>query len=83
LSSLVSSSIWLEYRPAQAAFCNLTREVPAEEFVPVVPAGFDIAGSFDGVTTAVGPDGVPRIRYQLRAVEFRSAESRASPCGSC
>ena len=38
----------------------------------MVPAGFNIAGSFNGVTTAVGPGGVPRIRYQLRNVEFRS-----------
>lgn len=46
--------------------------MPAQEFVPIVPAGFDIAGSFNGVTTAVGPGGVPRIRYQLRSAEFRS-----------
>jgi hypothetical protein len=46
--------------------------VPAREFVPIVPAGYDIAGSFNGVTTAVGPAGVPRIRYQVRSVEFRS-----------
>ena len=46
--------------------------MPAREFVPIVPAGFDIAGSFNGVTTAVGPGGVPRIRYQLGGVEFRS-----------
>ena len=44
----------------------------AKEFVPIVPAGFDIAGSFNGVTTAVGPGGIPRIRYQLTNVEFRS-----------
>jgi hypothetical protein len=42
------------------------------EFVPVPPAGFDIAGSFDGVTTAVGQGGVPRIRYQLTGTQFRS-----------
>jgi hypothetical protein len=58
--------------PLGSTFCNLNPEVPPAEFVPVVPAGFDIAGSFNGVTTAVGPGGVPRIRYQLRAVEFRS-----------
>ena len=44
----------------------------AKEFVPVPPAGFDIAGSFNGVTTAVGPAGVPRIRYQLTGTQFRS-----------
>lgn len=43
-----------------------------KEFVPVVPAGFDIAGSFNGVTTAVGVDGVPRIRYQLVGMNFRT-----------
>jgi hypothetical protein len=58
--------------PLGSTFCNLTREVPPREFVPIVPAGFDIAGSFNGVTTAVGPGGVPRIRYQLENVEFRS-----------
>lgn len=44
----------------------------AKEFVPVVPAGFEIAGSFNGVTTAVGAGGVPRIRYQLTGTQFRS-----------
>ena len=44
----------------------------AQEFVPVPPAGFDIAGSFNGVTTAVGGGGVPRIRYQLTGTQFRS-----------
>lgn len=43
-----------------------------KEFVPVPPAGFEIAGSFNGVTTAVGQGGVPRIRYQLTGVQFRS-----------
>ena len=43
-----------------------------KEFVPIVPAGFNIAGSFNGVTTAVGIDGVPRIRYQLVGMEFRT-----------
>jgi hypothetical protein len=42
------------------------------EFVPIPPAGFDIAGSFDGVTTAVGQGGVPRIRHQLTGTQFRS-----------
>jgi len=37
-----------------------------------VPAGYDIAGSFNGVTTAVGAGGVPRLRYQISGVEFRS-----------
>lgn len=46
--------------------------MPRKEFVPVVPAGFNIAGSFNGVTTAVGPDGVPRIRYQLVGMDFRT-----------
>jgi hypothetical protein len=36
-----------------------------QEFTPIVPAGFDIAGTFNGVTTAVGKGGVPRIRYQV------------------
>lgn len=44
----------------------------AREFVPVPPAGFDIAGSFNGVTTAVGQGGVPRIRYQVTGTRFRS-----------
>lgn len=43
----------------------------AHEFVPIVPAGFDIAGSFNGVTTAVGQGGVPRIRYQLSGVPIK------------
>ena len=42
------------------------------EFVPVPPAGFDIAGSFDGVTTAVGQGGLPRIRYQLTGARSRA-----------
>ncbi|HSS62153.1 MAG TPA: hypothetical protein VLK30_11940 [Candidatus Limnocylindrales bacterium] len=47
--------------------------MPAQEFVPVVPAGFEIAGSFNGVTTAVAPGGVPRIRYRIhQGVQFRS-----------
>lgn len=42
-----------------------------QDFVPTVPAGFEIAGTFNGVTTAVGPGGVPRIRYQLhQGVQF-------------
>jgi hypothetical protein len=36
-----------------------------QDFIPIVPAGFDIAGTFGGVTTAVGQGGVPRIRYQI------------------
>ena len=43
-----------------------------QEFVPVPPAGFDIAGSFNGVTTAVGSGGLPRVRYQLTGTQFRS-----------
>ena len=45
--------------------------MPAE-FVPRPPAGFEIAGTFNGVTTAVGPGEVPRIRYQLTGVRFPS-----------
>ena len=42
-----------------------------KDFVPTVPTGFDIAGTFNGVTTAVGPGGVPRIRYQVhQGVQF-------------
>ena len=44
----------------------------SKEFVPVVPAGFDIAGSFNGVTTAVGVGGVPRIRYQIVGMNYRT-----------
>ena len=43
-----------------------------KEFVPIPPPGFDIAGTFNGVTTAVGQGGVPHIRYQLTKTEFRS-----------
>jgi hypothetical protein len=43
-----------------------------KEFVPVPPPGFDIAGSFNGVTTVVGQGGVPRIRYQRARVQFPS-----------
>jgi hypothetical protein len=43
-----------------------------KEFVPIVPAGFEIAGSFNGVTTAVGQGGVPRIRYQIVGMDFRT-----------
>jgi hypothetical protein len=43
------------------------------EFVPVPPPGFDIASSFNGVTTAVGQGGVPRIRYQRTGVQFPSS----------
>lgn len=43
-----------------------------KEFTPSIPAGFEIAGSFNGVTTAVAPGGVPRIRYQIIGLEFRS-----------
>lgn len=43
----------------------------AQEFVPVPPPGFDIAGSFNGVTTAVGQGGTPRIRYQVAGIPFR------------
>lgn len=42
-----------------------------EEFVPVPPPGFDVAGSFNGVTTAVGQGGTPRIRYQVAGIPFR------------
>lgn len=51
---------------------NVTRAVSPKEFVPIVPAGFDIAGSFNGVTTAVGAGGVPRIRYQIVGMDFRT-----------
>lgn len=43
-----------------------------KEFVPIVPAGFEIAGSFNGVTTAVGQGGAPRIRYQIVGMSFRT-----------
>lgn len=39
--------------------------VKDDEFVPIPPGGFDIAGTFDGVTTAVGQGGTPRIRYEI------------------
>ncbi len=45
---------------------------PTTEFVPVPPAGFDIAGTFDGVTTAFGQGGAPRIRYQVTRTKRRS-----------
>lgn len=45
----------------------MAQAMPAEEFVPVPPAGFDIAGTFGGVTTAVGQGGTPRIRYEVKA----------------
>jgi hypothetical protein len=50
------------------------RKFPAmsPEFVPFPPAGFEMAGAFNGVTTAVGPGGAPRIRYQLTGIKFRS-----------
>jgi hypothetical protein len=41
------------------------------EFVPIPPAGFDVAGSFDGATTAVGAGGAPLIRYQVTRVNDR------------
>lgn len=46
--------------------------MPRKDFVPIVPAGFDIAGSFNGVTTAVGQGGVPRIRYQVVGMDYRT-----------
>ncbi|HKC20651.1 MAG TPA: hypothetical protein VKE27_13590 [Candidatus Dormibacteraeota bacterium] len=46
--------------------------MPGREFVPIVPAGFEIAGSFNGVTTAVGQGGVPRIRYQIVGMSLRT-----------
>ena len=44
--------------------------MPAD-FTPIPPPGFDIAGTFNGVTTAVGQGGVPRIRYQISGIPFR------------
>ena len=46
--------------------------MPPRDFVPVIPAGFEVAGSFNGVTTAVGQGGVPRIRYQIVGMSFRT-----------
>lgn len=42
-----------------------------QEFTPIVPAGFDIAGTFNSITTAVGQGGAPRIRYQVAAMPFK------------
>jgi hypothetical protein len=40
-------------------------------FIPAPPPGFEIAGTFNGVTTAVGTNG-ERIRYRLTQVSFPS-----------
>ena len=37
-----------------------------DDFVPVPPAGFDIAGSFGGLITAVGQGGTPLVTYRLK-----------------
>lgn len=43
-----------------------------KDFTPLLPEGFVNAGTFNGVTTAVGPGGADseRIRYQLTGVPF-------------
>ena len=45
--------------------------MPSEAFSPAPPPGFEIAGTFNGVTTAVGAGG-ERIRYRLTNVRFPS-----------
>ncbi len=45
--------------------------MPTEPFSPAPPPGFEIAGTFNGVTTAVGVAG-ERIRYRLTNVSFPS-----------
>ena len=41
------------------------------DFTPISPAGFEVAGTFNGVTTAVGP-AREVIRYQRTEVRFPS-----------
>lgn len=43
-----------------------------KDFAPILPDGFINAGAFNGVTTAVGPNGEEdeRIRYQLTGAPF-------------